>query len=122
MNFLQDLNVPNSFIMFVGVIIILLAWQFLSAWMGEWARKTFKKQGENNRRKTDDNEWFNKFLEHHDALTKEIHEFTVTLMKVVESMASTNRMLSENQKEVADRHAVIMSDLKRIRNLTEGRK
>ena len=122
MNFPDNLNVTNYLVMLVGIIIILLFWQFLSTWTGEWARKVFKKQEIPNKRKTDDSEWFNRFLEHHDMLTKEIHEFTAVLMEAVKSMAETNKILSLHIQAVSDRDAVMMNDLKRIKNLTEGRK
>lgn len=120
MNF-SNFNIPNSLVMGVGIIVLFLVWQFISTWTGEWTKKLFKKE-QTGRRKNDDLEWFNKFIDHHDMLTKEIHEFTSVLTRVVQSMADTNKSLSEHIGAVADRDQIMMNDLKKIRNLTEGRK
>lgn len=118
-----NINIQNSMIMFASVILTLFVWQFLSTWAGEMAKRVFKKQQEHPaRRKFDDSEWFNKFIEHNDSLTGEIHDFTATLMKVVEVMAETNKALAIHIADVTNRDAIMMDDLKKIKNLTQGRK
>lgn len=116
----NTVTIPNSGVMVLGGIVILMLWQFLSTLTGEWAKKIFKKQDNGSRRKNDD--WFIKFIEHHDHLTTEIHDFTMSLIRIADEMAATNKVLSANMLEVAERHKIMMNDLKQIRNLTQGRK
>ena len=118
----QGIDIPNSLIMLVGIVFLLVVWQIVSTWVGEWTRKTFKKQGGENRRKTDDPNWFDRYIEHHDQLTKEIHDFASVLTKIIDTMSETNRNLATHIQNVSEKNNIILNELKRIRNLSEGRR